>query len=177
MNASLFTITKRVLLAASCPTLCEPMDSIAHQAPLFMEFSRVDYWSGLPFPSPTITMETIYVSIDKWRDKEAVVHIYNGNITQSEKRNEVGSFLVMCIGPEVVIQEWSKSDRERQIPYDIAYMWSLKSLCMNFLAIHQKSKKMCSMYLTMECPLFLQNFTAPNNEEQTQKSESSLGIC
>ena len=26
--------------------------SVACQAPLFMEFSRQDYWSGLPFPSP-----------------------------------------------------------------------------------------------------------------------------
>ena len=26
--------------------------SIAHQAPLSMEFSRQEYWCGLPFPSP-----------------------------------------------------------------------------------------------------------------------------
>ena len=26
--------------------------TVAHQAPLSMEFSRQDYWSGLPFPSP-----------------------------------------------------------------------------------------------------------------------------
>ena len=26
--------------------------SIAHQAVLSMEFSRLEYWSGLPFPSP-----------------------------------------------------------------------------------------------------------------------------
>ena len=26
--------------------------SVACQAPLFMEFSRQDYWSGLPFPFP-----------------------------------------------------------------------------------------------------------------------------
>ena len=26
--------------------------SVAHQAPLFMGFSRQNYWSGLPFPSP-----------------------------------------------------------------------------------------------------------------------------
>ena len=26
--------------------------TIAHQAPLSMEFSRQEYWSGLPFPSP-----------------------------------------------------------------------------------------------------------------------------
>ena len=28
------------------------MDNIAHQAPLSMGFSRQEYWSGLPFPSP-----------------------------------------------------------------------------------------------------------------------------
>ena len=33
----------------SCPTLCDPM-TIAHQAPLFMEFSRQEYWGGLPCP-------------------------------------------------------------------------------------------------------------------------------
>ena len=26
--------------------------TIAHQAPLSMEFSRQEYWSGLPFPIP-----------------------------------------------------------------------------------------------------------------------------
>ena len=26
--------------------------TVAHQAPLFMEFPRQEYWSGLPFPSP-----------------------------------------------------------------------------------------------------------------------------
>ena len=28
--------------------------TVAHQAPLSMEFSRQEYWSGLPFPSPGI---------------------------------------------------------------------------------------------------------------------------
>ena len=26
--------------------------TVAHQAPLSMEFSRQEHWSGLPFPSP-----------------------------------------------------------------------------------------------------------------------------
>ena len=26
--------------------------TVAHQAPLLMEFSRQEYWSGWPFPSP-----------------------------------------------------------------------------------------------------------------------------
>ena len=35
----------------SCLTLCDPMD-VARQALLSMEFSRREYWSGLPFLSP-----------------------------------------------------------------------------------------------------------------------------
>ena len=36
----------------SCvPTLCDPTDC-TRQAPLSMEFSRQEYWIGLPFPSP-----------------------------------------------------------------------------------------------------------------------------
>ena len=26
--------------------------TVAHQAPLFMRFSKQEYWSGLPFPPP-----------------------------------------------------------------------------------------------------------------------------
>ena len=39
-------------VAQSCPALCDPMDSSLHQAPSSMGFSRQEYWSGLPFPSP-----------------------------------------------------------------------------------------------------------------------------
>ena len=39
------------LVTKSCLTLVSPW-SIAHQAPLSMEFSRQEYWSGLPFPAP-----------------------------------------------------------------------------------------------------------------------------
>ena len=35
----------------SCPTLCDPIDS-SPQAPLSLGFSRQEYLSGLPFPSP-----------------------------------------------------------------------------------------------------------------------------
>ena len=38
-------------VAQSCPTVCGPW-TLAHQAPLSMEFSRQEYWSGLPSPSP-----------------------------------------------------------------------------------------------------------------------------
>ena len=45
----------------SCLTLCDPMDyilplfatpwTVSCLGPLFMEFSRQEYWSGLPFPT------------------------------------------------------------------------------------------------------------------------------
>ena len=40
-------------VAQSCLTLCDSMDStVAYQDPQSMGFSRQEYWSGLPFPSP-----------------------------------------------------------------------------------------------------------------------------
>ena len=39
------------LVAKSCPTLVTPW-TIACQVPLFMGFSRQEYWSGLLVPSP-----------------------------------------------------------------------------------------------------------------------------
>ena len=42
----------KVLVFQSCPSLCDPMDYVAHQAPLSMGFSKEEYWSGLPFLSP-----------------------------------------------------------------------------------------------------------------------------
>ena len=39
------------LVAKSCPALVIPW-TIACQTPLSMGFSRQEYWSGVPFPSP-----------------------------------------------------------------------------------------------------------------------------
>jgi len=39
-------------VAQSCPTLSDPMDYIAYQAPPSMGFSRQEYWSAVPLPSP-----------------------------------------------------------------------------------------------------------------------------
>ena len=39
------------LVAQSCPTLCDPVNW-ACQTPLSMGFSRQEYWSELPFPTP-----------------------------------------------------------------------------------------------------------------------------
>ena len=39
-------------VAQSCPTLSDPWTA-AYQAPPPMGFSRQEYWSGVPLPSPT----------------------------------------------------------------------------------------------------------------------------
>ena len=39
-------------VAQLCLTFWDTMDYIAHQAPLSMTFSRQEYWSGVPFPTP-----------------------------------------------------------------------------------------------------------------------------
>ena len=36
----------------SCVQLCATPQTAAHQAPLSLGFSRQEYWSGLPFPTP-----------------------------------------------------------------------------------------------------------------------------
>ena len=38
------------ILAQSCPTLCDPLETVAHQAPLSMGFSRQEYYSGFSCP-------------------------------------------------------------------------------------------------------------------------------
>ena len=40
------------LKSLSCAWLFSTTWTVTHQAPLSMEFSRQEYWSGLPFPSP-----------------------------------------------------------------------------------------------------------------------------
>ena len=40
-------------VAQLCPTLCDPMDCSLQTSPS-MGFSRQEYWSGLPLPSPSM---------------------------------------------------------------------------------------------------------------------------
>ena len=45
----------KVRESISCSVMSDtlqPHGLVAHQAPLSMEFSRQEYWSGYPFPSP-----------------------------------------------------------------------------------------------------------------------------
>ena len=57
-------------------------------------------------------------------DKENVVHTYNG-ILLSYKKNEMTSCAATWMDLEIFILN-EVSQKERQIPYNITYMWNLK---------------------------------------------------
>ena len=65
------------------------------------------------------------MSINRWMDKEAVVHIYNRILFCHKKEcilvssNEVDE-------PRAYYTEWSKSEREEQISYINAYIENLE---------------------------------------------------
>ena len=63
------------------------------------------------------------MSIDRGMDKEDVVHIYCG-ILLSHKKERNNAICSNMDGPRDCHTEWSKS--ERDISYDIAYMWNLQ---------------------------------------------------
>ena len=76
-------------------------------------------------------MEAISVSIERWVNKEDVVHTYSGVILSYKKEWNMDR-------PRDYHTKWSKSDRERQISYDITYMQNLKKMIQMNLFIKQQ---------------------------------------
>ena len=62
---------------------------------------------------------------DQCMSKEDVVHIYNG-ILFSHKKQQNNAICSNMYGPRNGYTEWNKSDRERQILCNTAYMRNLK---------------------------------------------------
>ena len=62
--------------------------TVAHQAPPSMEFSRPEYWSGLPFPSP----KRRFSPENLLSGSEAAINTFLGSLT-GLKRNEDHSLL------------------------------------------------------------------------------------
>ena len=65
------------------------------------------------------------MSIDRWMDKEAVVHIYNG-ILLSHKKEHIYVSSDEVDEPRTYYTEWSESEREREIPYSNTYIRDLE---------------------------------------------------
>ena len=53
-------------------------------------------------------------------DKEDLVHIYNGTLFCPNKE-----WNAICSNMDATRDYHTKLERERQIPYDITYMWNL----------------------------------------------------
>ena len=115
--------------------LCATPQTAAHQVPPSLGFSRQEHWSGLPFPSPMHESQ-------KWKGSRSVVS--NSSWPHGPqptrllciwdfpgKSTGVGCHhLLICsiYGPKNWNTEWSKSDRENQILFDITHMWHLNKV-------------------------------------------------
>ena len=62
------------------------------------------------------------MSTDRCLDQEDVVSVYNG-ILLSHKKEWNNA---ICSNMDEARDDHTKSERDRQIPYDITYMWNLK---------------------------------------------------
>ena len=76
------------------------------------------------------------MSIDRWMDKEVVVHTHN-RISLSHKKECIGISSNEVDEPGACYSEWSKSERERQISYTKTYMESRKMVLKNLFAGQQ----------------------------------------
>ena len=66
-------------------------------------------------------METAYVSIHRWLDKDNLVYIYNGILFGFIKERDPA----ICDNMDESgghYTKWNKPDTERQILYDLTYM-------------------------------------------------------
>ena len=61
---------------------------------------------------------------DRWMGKD-VVYIYNG-VLLSYREEWSNAICSNMRGPRDYHTNWRKWERERQIPYDVTYMWNLK---------------------------------------------------
>jgi len=64
--------------------------------------------------------------MDRWIDKEDLVYIHNG-ILLSHKNDWNNAICNNMDGPRDYHTKWSKLEKEKQIVYDIIYMWNQKT--------------------------------------------------
>ena len=71
------------------------------------------------------------MSVNWWIDEHNVIHPYSGILINHK---EGAKYWHICYNMnEIYHTKWRKSDRERQISYDITYMQNLKNIYANEL--------------------------------------------
>ena len=75
-------------------------------------------------------------STDSWLKK--MLYTYIMEYYSTIKKNEILLFAVTWMDLEIIILSEVKSDRERQLSYDITYMWDLKKMIQMNLFRKQK---------------------------------------
>ena len=76
-------------VAQSCPTLSTPQ-SAAYQAPPSKGFSRQEYWSGVPLPSPPVLirmLKKLETKMDERNEKFNRVRNYKEEQNRAEEYN------------------------------------------------------------------------------------------
>ena len=63
-----------------CPTPCDPM---VLKAPLSIGFSRQEYWSGFPFPTPGDLSDPQIESASQNADKKALIDFQTKTVGES----------------------------------------------------------------------------------------------
>ena len=69
-------------------------------------------------------LEAAQVSTSSWVGKTAMAYLHNGILLDC-KKERIFTFCDSMNGPGKHYAKWNKPVRERQIPYDLTYMWNL----------------------------------------------------
>ena len=102
-----------MLVTHSCRTVCNPL-SVVRQAPLSMEFSRQEYWCGLPFPSPGVDLKEAEDIKKRWQ--EYTEELYKKDLHDPDNHNGV----ITHLEPHILVCE---------------VKWALGSFTMNKVSV------------------------------------------
>ena len=76
------------------------------------------------FITALFTIAKVWKPISRQVDKKAVVHLHNGILYGCKKEGTL-TFCDNMDGPREYYAQWNKPVRERQILYDLTYMWNV----------------------------------------------------
>ena len=101
----------------SCVQIFATLWTVACQAPLYMDFSRQEYWSGLPFPTPGELPDPRIKLLSPEASMLAGLFLAYLvlNITISRKVvNYVGKFMLsMCINVSMLKAKYSETKHDK----------------------------------------------------------------